>query len=227
MVKTASDAAKTASSQKKQLKKQAKREAKLQAKLEQARQGVQKTEKKIAKVQSKLADAQTHVHDLEEQLSQLQSARQSLNGTPAVSDTDQQNDLQPLDAQVAEAEAPTAQEEAIEELHEESLPPAEGRADVPADQPAATENQEIPAEPAEEQESIVVLTTEEALSETITPPEESLTSDEQAVATDEATEAVSDEQSTDNASTGEEAPAEANKSSEEKPEEASDATTVS
>jgi chromosome segregation ATPase len=143
MVKTASDTTKSAPSQKKQIKKQAKQEAKLQARIKQARQDAQKTEKKVARVQSKLADAQAHIHFLEERLSQLQSSRQFLNGTPAVSGNNQQAELPALDALVTEAEAPATQEEAIEELHQESLPPAEGRADVPA------ENQEPSSESAE------------------------------------------------------------------------------
>jgi hypothetical protein len=207
MVKTA-DATKSAPSQKKQAKKQAKREAKLQAKIKQARQDVQKTEKKVGKVQSKLANAQAHVHDLEEQLSQLQSSRQSLNGTLTASSNDQQAELPPLDTLVTEAAAPAAQEEAIEELHQESLPPAEGRADVPVDQPAATENQESSSVDSEEPESVAVLATEEALGETNTQPAENLNVDEQADAeTSEAPEAVSNEQSADNTPANEEAPA--------------------
>ncbi|GHO94431.1 hypothetical protein KSF_044790 [Reticulibacter mediterranei] len=205
MVKT-TDTTKPAPSQKKQTKKQAKRETKLQAKIKQARQDVQKAEKKVNRVQSKLADAQAHVFNLEEQLSQLQSSRQSLNGIPAASSNDQQAELPPLDMLVTEAEAPAAQEEAIEELHQESLPPVEGRADVPADQPAATENQEPSSESTEEQENVAVPAPEEALSETNTQSEENLSTDEQADAeTSKAPEAVNDEQSADNTPTTEEA----------------------
>lgn len=115
---------------KKQRKKQAKREAKTMLKLEQAKQNVQKAEKKLAKTQAQLEAERTNLRDIEAELTKLRQP-------------------QPQEAPAIAATGDPAQVSEGDNIHEFmpsheviSLPPVEGRMDIPESSEAATPAQE-------------------------------------------------------------------------------------
>jgi uncharacterized protein YllA (UPF0747 family) len=117
---------------KKQRKKQAKREAKLMLQIEEARKEVQKAEQKFSKAQANLAASREHLHELEEGLAQIHT-KQPEQPEPAVETTPvEQSYEHPEEIRVPDQGESYTDREAVQELHQSSLPPVEGRSDIPA-----------------------------------------------------------------------------------------------
>ena len=115
---------------KKQRKKQARREAKLLLKLGQARDDMQKAEQKVAKAQARLEASRTHLHDLEAKVQEVHAPQGEAQ--PEMSNA---NNGQPENATTNQVT---------------SLPPAEGRTDIPGDVPQKASSPSAEAEPTSE-----------------------------------------------------------------------------
>jgi len=151
---------------KKQRKKQAKREAKAMLAVEQAKQDVQKAEQKVAKFQARLEACVAHLRTLEAKLTRIRTSPQG-PGTDAIGGGVDGHQEQSDPAQeTASADAGSSQPVTITEEDEAttgapvpaspvniaspteqevSLPPAEGRADIPQDQETAASDAEASA----------------------------------------------------------------------------------
>jgi chromosome segregation ATPase len=124
---------------KKQRKKQAKREAKLLLELGQARDEVQRAEQKVAKAQARLEASRTHLRDLEAKVQGMH--------TP-------QEEAQPENAMNNQTSASFTAESSTDGStpanQVTSVPPAEGRTDIPGDVPQETSSPSAEADPTSE-----------------------------------------------------------------------------
>ena len=127
---------------KKQRKKQAKREAKTMLRLEQSRKDVQKAEQKVARAQAQLEARRTRLHNLEAEVEKMQKDESNSSGS-AVNDgnTSQEQETAPTNEPV-------------------SLPPSEGRTDIPQDQETSSDQAANNGDASQEQESSVSSETE-------------------------------------------------------------------
>jgi len=113
---------------KKQRKKQAKREAKLMLELEEARKDLQRAEQKFSKAQSNLEASRSRLHEIEEQLAQIRNRHTEeppVGTTPVEQSYEHSEEIRVPD----QGESYTDRE-TVEELHQSSLPPVEGRSDI-------------------------------------------------------------------------------------------------
>lgn len=115
---------------KKKRKKQAKLEAKMMLEIEQSRKEVQKAEQKFAKAQSNLEVSRSRLHELEERLAQIQGKQTEQPEAPVIPDLIEQSSKHPEAIRVPDQGESYEDREAIEELHQSSLPPVEGRSDI-------------------------------------------------------------------------------------------------
>ena len=130
---------------KQQRKKQAKREAKLMLQIEEARKEVKKAEQKFSKAQANLEASREHLHELEEGLAQIHNKHPEQPEAPVEATPVGQSYEHPEEIRVPDQGESYTDREAVEELHQSSLPPVEGRADIPAngtDSNAATPSSE-------------------------------------------------------------------------------------
>ena len=115
---------------KKQHKKQAKREAKLMLELEDARKDVQRAEQKFSKAQSNLEASRSHLHDIEEELAQIRGNQTAQPESPVVTAPAEQSKESPLEQTSIPDQGESYEDtEAVEALHQSSLPPVEGSSD--------------------------------------------------------------------------------------------------
>lgn len=132
MVKTL-NAQQTAPAQdeaKKQRKKQAKREAKLMLELGDARKDVQRAEQKFSKAQSNLEASRSRLREIEEELAQIRDKHTEQSEPPVEAAPVEQSHQQLEETGVPDQGNSYEDNEAVEELHQSSLPPAEGRSDI-------------------------------------------------------------------------------------------------
>ena len=127
---------------KKQRKKQARREAKLLLKLGQARDDVQKAEQKVAKAQARLEASRTHLRDLEAKVQEVHTPQGEAQ--PEMSNA---NNGQPENATTNQTSAPLTAKSSTPTNQVTSLPPAEGRADIPGDVPQEASSPSAEAKP--------------------------------------------------------------------------------
>lgn len=105
-------------------KKQEKRKEKLLLKIEDARKEVKKAEQKFAKAQSNLEASRDRLRELEEGLAQIQPE------SPVTTAPGEQSYEHPEEIKVPDQGESYEDREVVEELHQSSLPPVEGRADI-------------------------------------------------------------------------------------------------
>ncbi len=130
---------------KKQRKKQARREAKLLLKLGQARDDMQKAEQKVAKAQARLEASRTHLRDLETKVQEVHAPQGE-----APAEMSNANNGQPENATTNQTSAPFTAESSTPTNQVTSLPPAEGRTDIPGDVPQKASSPSAEAEPTSE-----------------------------------------------------------------------------
>ncbi|HEY4036694.1 MAG TPA: hypothetical protein VGL94_22285 [Ktedonobacteraceae bacterium] len=115
---------------KKQRKKQAKREAKLMLELGEARKDLQRAEQKFSKAQSNLEASRSRLHEIEEQLAQIRNRHTEQPEPPVGTTPVEQSYEHPEEIRVPDQGESYTDREAVEELHQSSLPPVEGRSDI-------------------------------------------------------------------------------------------------
>jgi DNA polymerase III delta prime subunit len=115
---------------KKQQNKQIKRKEKLMLKIEEARKEVQKAEKKFAKAQSNLEASQSLLRELEEGLIQIREKHAEQPESPAATAPVERSYEHPQEIRVPDQGESYEDREVVEELHQSSLPPVEGRSDI-------------------------------------------------------------------------------------------------
>jgi seryl-tRNA synthetase len=115
---------------KKQSKKQEKREAKMLIEVEEARKEVKKAEQKLAKAQSNLEASRIRLQELEEGLVQICKKHSEQPEPPVVTAPAEQSYEHPEEIKVPDQGESYEDREAVEELHQSSLPPVEGRSDI-------------------------------------------------------------------------------------------------
>jgi chromosome segregation ATPase len=116
--------AKTLNNKNEGKKKQEKRKEKLLLKIEEARKEVKKAEQKFAKAQTNLEASRDRLRELEEGLAQIE-AEPSVMAVPG-----KQSYEHPEEIKVPDQGESYEDREVVEELHQSSLPPVEGRADI-------------------------------------------------------------------------------------------------
>lgn len=116
----------------KQRKKQAKREAKLMLQIEEARKEVQKAEQKFSKAQANLEASRGRLRELEEGLVQIRKRHTEQPESPVEATPVERSYEHPEEISVPDQGESYTDREAVEELHQSSLPPVEGRSDIPA-----------------------------------------------------------------------------------------------
>jgi|SRR5689334_16465615 chromosome segregation ATPase len=116
--------AKTLNNKNEGKKKQEKRKEKLLLKIEEARKEVKKAEQKFAKAQTNLEASRDRLRELEEGLAQIE-AEPSVMAVPG-----EQSYEHPEEIKVPDQGESYEDREVVEELHQSSLPPVEGRADI-------------------------------------------------------------------------------------------------
>ena len=130
---------KTSSSQEDSLKKRkklAKKEARLLLKVEQAKRDIQKAEQRIQEAQNNLKIQNDQLQELENNLSELQTPTHSVADKKATnkksSRKTKKKDQDPVTSKGNKISSEETQESsvAIDELHQASPEPAEGRADI-------------------------------------------------------------------------------------------------
>jgi hypothetical protein len=115
---------------KKQRKKQAKREAKLMLELGDARKDVQRAEQKFSKAQSNLEASRSRLREIEEELARIRNKHTEQPVPPVGTAPEEQSHEQLEDTRVPDQGESYEDNEAVEELHQSSLPPVEGRSDI-------------------------------------------------------------------------------------------------
>jgi len=151
MVKTMSNnvSSSSADETKKQHKKQAKREAKAMLAVEQAKQDVQKAEQKVAKFQARLEARVAHLHTLEAKLTRIRTSPQEPEiGTSGGGVDGHQEQTEPAQAAVDanatdEPESTSPVNTTSPTDQEVSLPPVEGRPDIPQDQETTSSSEQM------------------------------------------------------------------------------------
>jgi len=115
---------------KKQRKKQAKREAKLMLELGDARKDVQRAEQKLSKAQSNLEASRSRLREIEEELAQIRDKHTEQPEPPVGTAPVEQSHEQLEEMRVPDPGESYEDKEAVEELHQSSLPPVEGRSAI-------------------------------------------------------------------------------------------------
>ena len=111
-------------------KKQKKREAKMLLEVEEARKEVKKAEQKLAKAQSNLEASRIHLQKLEEGFAQICKKHPEQPESPVVTTPAKQPYEHPEEIKVPDQGESYEDGEAVEELHQSSPPPVEGRSDI-------------------------------------------------------------------------------------------------
>ncbi len=110
---------------KKQRKKQAKREAKLMLRLEDAKKDVQRAQQKFAKAQSNLEACRGRLHELEEELGKIRERPAQQPESPVAEQPHEQSESSTPDKGDSYEDR-----EVVEQLHQSSPLPVEGRTDI-------------------------------------------------------------------------------------------------
>lgn len=118
---------------KKKRKKQAKLEAKMMLEMEEARKEVQKAEQKFSKAQSNLEASRNRLRELEEGLAKIRGKITKQPESSVAAAPVEQSYAHPEEIGVPDQGESYTDGEAIEELHQSSLPPVEGRSDILTD----------------------------------------------------------------------------------------------